>query len=464
MSKQRVMFSPVTRLSGLLSVDVVIENGRVIDAKAGSTMFRGFEYIMRDRKATDAVYLTQRVCGICSLAHGAVASYLLDEIYDNDLSENAQYLRNIMYAADFLQNHIRHFYLFSMPDFVKMPERPPFQGQNLTDARLNPEDNQRLVEHYYEAIKAAQRCHEIVTIFGGKAPHQHSFLHGGVAIAPTADKVNRAMFLLDSISNFVKSCMAPDTELIAKAYGDYFTIGLTPKRLLSFGLFRFGLKNEVFLLKGGVLEGHNLSVPRLDLISESIINSWYSINNHELQPDPHKAGAYSYVIAVKYAGQYYQVGPLARMIINGRYNGGTSTMDRIYARTLETLLITELMQDWLQRLQPGPPPIVQKSIPVKTHATAITDSMRGTLLHSAIIQNDQVIKYNIITPTCWNFSPRDSSGQHSPVESALIGTEIHRPDLIYTMLGRTVRSFDPCLNCGTHVLDLKGNVKQELVL
>lgn len=463
MSKQRVMFSPVTRLSGLLSVDVVLENGKVIDAKASSTMFRGFEAIMRNRKATDAVYLTQRVCGICSLAHGAVASYLLDEIYDNDLSENAQYLRNIMYAADFLQNHIRHFYLFSMPDFVKMPERPPFQGQNLTDARLNPEDNQRLVEHYQEAIKAAQRSHELVTIFGGKAPHQHSFLHGGVAVAPTADKVNRAMFLLESISDFVKSCMVPDTELISKAYCDYFNIGLTPKRLLSFGLFRFGLKNELTLLKGGILEGNNLSVPRLDLISESITNSWYSIENSELQPNPHKAGAYSYVVAAKYAGQYYQVGPLARMIINGRYNGGTSTMDRIYARTIETLLITELMQDWLKRLQPGPPPIVQKNIPVKTQATGFIDSMRGCLLHSAIIQNDQVVKYNIITPTCWNFSPRDSFGQHSPVESALIGTEIPRPDLTYTILGRTVRSFDPCLNCGTHVLDLNGNLKQELI-
>ncbi|AGL00751.1 nickel-dependent hydrogenase large subunit [Desulfoscipio gibsoniae] len=464
MSKQRVMFSPVTRLSGLLSVDAVLEKGKIIDAKASSTMFRGFEQLMRDRKVTDAVYLTQRVCGICSLAHGAVASYLLDEIYDNNLSENAQYLRNVMYAAEFLQNHIRHFYLFSMPDFVKMPERPPFQGQNLTDARLNPEDNQRLVGHYFEAIKAAQRAHEIVALFGGKAPHQHSFLHGGVTVAPTADNVNRAVFLLDAICNFVKSCLVPDTELIAKVYHDYFKIGITPRRLLSFGLFRFGLKNEVYYFKGGVLEGNNLSLPRLDLISESITNSWFAMNNGDLQPDPHKARAYSYVIAAKYAGQYFQVGPLARMIINGRYNGGTSTMDRIYARTIETLLITELMRDWLMRLQPGPPPLAQKDTPIKTQATSVVDSMRGCLLHSAIIQDDQVVKYNIITPTCWNFSPRDAYGQYSPVESALIGTEIPRPDLTYTILGRTVRSFDPCLNCGTHVLDLKGNVKQELMI
>ncbi len=96
MGSERIVFSPVTRLSGLLSVQVVLDGWEVVDANISSTMIRGFEWIMQGRHITDAVYLTQRVCGICSLAHGAVASYLVDDIFDNDLSENAQYLRNIM--------------------------------------------------------------------------------------------------------------------------------------------------------------------------------------------------------------------------------------------------------------------------------------------------------------------------------------------------------------------------------
>jgi len=78
MSKKRIIFSPVTRLSGLLSVEVVIDRGIVSVANASGTMYRGIEHIMKDRHVTDAVYMTQRVYGICSLAHGAVASYLLD--------------------------------------------------------------------------------------------------------------------------------------------------------------------------------------------------------------------------------------------------------------------------------------------------------------------------------------------------------------------------------------------------
>lgn len=468
MSKQRIMFSPVTRLSGLLSVEVIVDRGRVTEANASSTMFRGYEWIMRDRHVTDAVYMTQRICGICSLAHGAVASYLLDELYDHDVPEQGQYLRNIMFGADFLQNHLRHFYLFSLPDFVRMPDRPPFHRQNLVDARLNHHDNARLVGNYFEAVKAAQKSHELMTIFGGKAPHQHSFVHGGVAVAPTVDKINRALALLRDISEFVKRYMIPDTELIARVYSDYYRIGITPRRLLSFGLFKFGAKNERLLWRSGVLADNRLTIPRVDLIEEDIARAWFrELNDVEIadniEPDPYKQGAYTWVKSVRYAGRHFEMGPLARMIFTGRYHGGTSTMDRIYARSLETLLITELIQEWLTKLVPGEPPINQKETPVKSEVIATTDAMRGALLHSARIANEQVVEYNIITPTAWNFSPKDTHGNRGPVESALVGTEIPNPDLLFTILGRTVRSFDPCLNCGTHVLDAKGNLEASKV-
>jgi len=456
---ERVVFSPITRLSGLLSAEVTVENGVIKEANTSSTMFRGYEWIMRDRKVSDAVYLTQRVCGICSLAHGAVASYLLDQVFDDDLTDNAQYLRNIMFAADFVQNHIRHFYLFSLPDFVVMPNKPPFLNQNLQDARLSAQDNQRLVNHYFEAIKAAQKSHEILVLFGGKAPHQHSFVHGGVAVAPSADKINRALALLSDITEFVKYCMIPDTELISRVYRDYYMLGITPGRLLSFGLFRFGKKNEQVLWGSGVINGNELSSLDLSLIHEEITHSWYEVRPDNdtpqpcLEPSPFKPGAYSWIKSVKYADRFFEVGPLSRMIINGFYRGGTSAMDRIYARTIETSLIVQLMKGWLEQLVPGPPPIEQKTEIVRERVIAITDAMRGALLHSATLENEQIKEYNIITPTVWNFSPKDYYGNRGPVESALEGTKIPSKEMIFTILGRIIRSFDPCLACATHVLD-----------
>ncbi|MCX7780846.1 MAG: nickel-dependent hydrogenase large subunit, partial [Negativicutes bacterium] len=424
-----------------------------VEANASSTMFRGFEYIMRGRHVTDAVYMTQRICGICSTVHGAAASYLLDTIYANDISENAQLIRNIMLAADFLQNHIRHFYFFGLPDFVIMPDRPPFQNQNCYDCRLNEEDNRRVAANYIAAIKAAEQCHQILALFGGKAPHQHSFVHGGVAVAPTADKINQALSLIQEIRAFVKRCMLPDTELIARCYDDYFDIGVTHGHILSFGLFRFGSKNNQVLWRGGVKLDQHLCEPNLGLIQEDITRAWFERDEctpGTPTPTPFKPGAYSWTKAVLYQGRHLEGGPLARMLINGFYSGGFSTMDRIVARSLETMMIADLVEKWLHTVEPGEPPLEQKKNIVRNEALSFTDAMRGPLLHAARVVDEKISKYDIITPTGWNFSPKDATGKRGPVETALVGAYIPHPDLKYVVAGRIIRSFDPCISCATH--------------
>lgn len=467
MSQQKVLFSPITRVSGLLSAALTIENDRVVEADISSTMFRGFEWIMRDHHVADAVYLTQRICGICSTVHGAVASYLLDELYDNEIEDNAQLIRNIMLGADFLQNHIRHFYFFSLPDFVVMPQHPPFHAQNCLDCRFDDADNRRLAGHYNEAVRASAKCHQLLALFGGKAPHQHSFVHGGAAVKPTADKITQALALLGEIAEFIKSRLLPDTECIARRYEDYYEIGVTPGRFLSFGLFRFGRKNETTLWRGGVLVDGACYEPKIDIIQEDITRAWYERQSWQQQsqpePDPYKLSGYTWIKAVQYGGRHFEGGPLARMLLNGFYQGQSSTMDRIMARSIETALIADLLQEWLLALVPGDAPIRQNKELTKDIAVNATDAMRGPLLHSARLIGDRVDKYDIITPTVWNFAPKDSAGRRGPVESALVGTAIEQSELQYSILGRIIRSFDPCLSCATHVYDAVSQVQTRMV-
>jgi len=474
MSK-KITFSPVTRLSGLLSVEVTVDRNRIVDARAKGTMFRGYEWIMQGRKVTDAVYMTERICGICSLAHGAVGSYLLDELYGNQITENAQYLRNIMFAADFLQNHIRHFYFFSLPDFVKMPDKPPFVGQDLQDLRLTRQDNQQMVNNYYKAVQAAQESHQLLALFGGKAPNQHSFVHGGVTVAPTADKINQAKALIDNIHQFVDEYMIPDTDIISRAYRDYYQIGVTPRRLIAFGLFPFGPENNDYLWEPGILVNNEFQLPDVDLIEEEVPFSYYENDCQEVEnnvealindypePDPEKKDAYTFIKTVLYNGKHFETGPYARGVIRGEYTGRPSTMDRIYARSLETLKLCELIEEWLDKLEPGPPPLNQNEEPVKEEVVATSGAMRGALLHSAIIEDEEVKNYNIITPTTWNFSPKDKRGNPGPVENALIGTKIPRPEMLETVIGRIIRSFDPCITCATHVYTVEGDLKDKIV-
>jgi Ni,Fe-hydrogenase I large subunit len=74
---------------------------------------------------------------------------------------------------------------------------------------------------------------------------------------------------------------------------------------------------------------------------------------------------------------------------------------------------------------------------------------RGALGHWVRIQDGAIADYQVITPTAWNASPRDSAGVRGPLEQAVIGTriaDVNNP----VELGHIVRSFDPCLVCTVH--------------
>lgn len=70
------------------------------------------------------------------------------------------------------------------------------------------------------------------------------------------------------------------------------------------------------------------------------------------------------------------------------------------------------------------------------------------------VREGRIAAYQVITPTAWNGSPRDSAGVRGPWEEALVGTVIADPD-DPVEAGHVVRSFDACLVCAVHAVDLR---------
>jgi hydrogenase large subunit len=84
----------------------------------------------------------------------------------------------------------------------------------------------------------------------------------------------------------------------------------------------------------------------------------------------------------------------------------------------------------------------------------VTEAMRGGVAHWLVMKDKKIHRYQIMTPTAWNISPRDAEGRPGPYEAAVIGSPITEPTL--EELGgidvvRTIRSFDPCLGCTVQV-------------
>jgi hydrogenase large subunit len=85
----------------------------------------------------------------------------------------------------------------------------------------------------------------------------------------------------------------------------------------------------------------------------------------------------------------------------------------------------------------------------------MTEAMRGALAHWVVMSDGKIQRYQIITPTAWNVSPRDHLERPGPYEQAIIGTPITEPSGNGSLDGidvvRTIRSFDPCLACTVQV-------------
>ena len=111
---EKIIINPITRISGFLQIEVTIEKNIVTGARNNGFLFRGFEEMLKGRSPFDAIYFTERICGICSTAHGFVSAISLENALNIVPDENGAILREIMHACEFLQNHIRHFYQFTM--------------------------------------------------------------------------------------------------------------------------------------------------------------------------------------------------------------------------------------------------------------------------------------------------------------------------------------------------------------
>lgn len=459
---RKIRISPVTRINGFWNLEVQVDSGKITDAWSSGIFFRGFEEILIGRDPRDAGYLTERICGICSTAHAIASAHALEDALKIDIPGNAVLLRNLSFGADLLQNHLRHFYLLTLADFAQGPDEPPFIPRYKADYRLSKVETERVWENYRQHFELARLTHEMVTIFGGKIPHQHGIIAGGVTTPPTVDRIQKFMGMLDLVKAFVNDKLVPDLEILARRYEDYYHIGQGCGNLLTYANFAIPGNPGKFVIPFSTYTGGEIGGFDSGKILEHIHRSWFiqdqprTPREGKTQPDIDKEAAYSWVKAPRYDGKPFETGPIAHLWMKGSYRRGISTMDRLMARVLEAKMVTELMSQWLKELEIGKPIYQPFDLPDRVlEGIGYTGAMRGALGHWVRFKGKKILHYQIITPSAWVCCPRDDNGNRGPVEEALVGTPVS--DISNPIeVGRVARAFDPCLACAVHIVKLDG--------
>jgi hydrogenase large subunit len=483
----KIKIDPITRIEGHLAIETIVDDGVVKDAKSMGTLFRGFEIILQGRDPRDANRLTQRICGVCPTAHATASALCIDDAFGlrDKIPDNAKLIRSLIFGANFLQSHILHFYHLAALDYVDavgaVGDLAPFVPRYEGDYRVSGGANAELVNHYVQALDIRRKAQEMLSIFGGKMPHNVGIVPGGVTERPTEDKITNFLWRLNEIRDFVDNVYIPDVIAVAKAYSDYFEVGGGCQRLLSYGAFDLPTGK---LFKSGIV-GPDLQLKPFakDNITEDVKHSWYidSCGGKnpavgETKPDIKKTEAYSFLKSPRYNSEVCEVGPLARMVSNyvqgddktkqlvdsalGELGAGVdalfSVLGRHGARALEAKLVGDAMVDWLTALKPSEPSIVESPIPEEGEGAGLTEAPRGAVGHWMTVKDKKIDRYQVISPTAWNGSPRDDKGQPGAIEQAIIGTKVKDKDNPFEIV-RIVRAFDPCLACAVHLLDARKN-------
>ncbi|MHC4692106.1 MAG: nickel-dependent hydrogenase large subunit [Planctomycetota bacterium] len=484
-----IKIDPMTRIEGHLSIEVTVDGGVITDAKSSGTMFRGFENILLGRSPLDAPHLTQRICGVCPISHGMASCLNLESAFSVTPPANGRILRNLVLGANFVMSHILHFYHLAALDYINTDhllnhilDKGPWQPHYVAPDMVTGTLAETLVGHYVQALAMRRKAHQMGAIYGGKLPCAPSFVPGGCTAVPTANSIADFRALLTELRAFIDGTYIPDVKIVAGAFSTYFGVGAGCGNLLAYGVFNLDNSGQNKLLYRGRYTDGNVAGVDPTQINEDLKYSRYDDAGSGLnpadgitEPDANKPEppAYSWLKAPRYQGIVHEVGPLARMAVNylsgeqtvvdlingvlaelgAQFTDLLSVLGRHAARALEAKLVADAMDGWLDELVPGQTACEEVSIPRQVQVgIGLTEAPRGALGHwITTTRRGKIDRYQVITPTNWNASPKDDLDQNGPIEQALIDTPVADMDNPIEVL-RVVHSFDPCLACSVHML------------
>ncbi len=317
---KRIVVDPVTRIEGHLRIEAETdESGAIKAAYSSGTMVRGIEIILRGRDPREAWAFAQRICGVCTLVHGVASVRSVENALKYDIPNNANLIRNLMIGAQYVHDHVMHFYYLHALDWVDVvsalkadPAATSSLAQSISsyaksspgyfadaqkklktfvgsgqlgifangywghpEYKLPPEANLMAVAHYLDGLAWQREVVKLHTIFGGKNPHPNFLVGGapapisatplegssdGAATAVNVVTLTQARQIIKTMQAFVDEVYVPDTLAIASFYKDWFHRGEGLGNFMTYGEFPLdGKWDSKRALPAGVILNRDLS-------------------------------------------------------------------------------------------------------------------------------------------------------------------------------------------------------------
>ncbi len=477
MTTRSLIVGPFNRVEGDLEIRLDVADGHVAAAYANAPLFRGFEMMMLGKNPMDALTITPRICGICSISQSSAASAALGSLAGDAQAPQGALVSAILHGVENLCDHLTHFNLFFCADFA----RPAYAGRVWHDRAVA-----RFTAMQGSAARAcvearAQILH-IVGLLGGKWPHTLAIQPGGATRAPsTRDKI-RMSSTLTAFRRYLEDVVfgAPveafaelqsadalrewgtgDVGLFLEIAEDLklSQMGAGPGRYLSFGAYP--LQQGRAFAQGIWQDGVVGPVDTAE-IREDLSHAWmlgpdaHPANGQTIPDESMRDEAYSWCKAPRLSGRTVETGAFARQLVDGHplavdlARTGSNVLARVAGRLLEVARTQLLLEKWVRDLDPAQRFMRDVTLPKSGEGEGLVEAARGALGHWIQVEDGKLSGYQIVAPTTWNFSPRDAQGTPGPVEAALVGAPVGEAEDTPLSVQHIVRSFDPCMVCTVH--------------
>jgi len=424
MTTRTINVDYIARVEGEGALYIRVEGDRVEDVQL--RIFeppRFFEAFLQGRDFREAPDITARICGICPVAYLMSACHAMETACGARIDPEVRELRRLLYCGEWIESHVLHIYMLHAPDFLGYP------------------DAIAMARDYPDTVKRALRLKKIgnglMRLLGGREVHPINVRLGGFYKTPSRAELQALVPDLEWAREFA----GETAELLSRLPFPDFEQDYEFVALRHGGEYPF---NEGRLASTG---GIDVPVSEYDdVLVESHLPHSTALHSRTRQGAPVHMGPMA-----RYALNRDRLSPLARQAADDAGLGPVvrNPFRSIVVRAVEVLFAVEealrIIGDYREPARPA-----VEVTPRAGVGHGATEAPRGVCYHRYRIDDDGIIQEaKIVAPTSVNQGMIESDLR------AYVAPNIHlADDLLRGECEQLIRSYDPCISCSAHFLDL----------
>lgn len=419
----------VTRVEGHGNIVVDTDNGEVSNIQwQVPEAPRFFEAMVRGKTWDNIQPIVSRICGICSISHSLASVKAVESAMGWEVSEQTDKLRLLAHYSEQMQSHVLHVGYLVSPDLLGASSVVP------------------LVETHFAVVESVIKLHKLANHWSdfvtGRTTHPLTLQPGRFTMPPSEENLRQLrQDLLDAVP------MASELTEVLAALADNFPgferdteyIALVNNTDYSFYHGNIGSSDVDF------------TVPINQF--ETVVNEYVSPQSTAKWAKWHRS-SYAVGALARYHLNHEHFNPMATAAAqtlqlkkhwnNPYYNTIAQFVEVIHLVEEAVQLIDDLLTRGIRQENPANSPRVGEGV-------GAVEAPRGILFHRYAFDKDgRCESANMTIPTNQNHARIQND-----MEDFVPQIIDHSEEEIRLWLEMLVRSYDPCISCSTHFLNVQ---------